>query len=46
MGTFDAEKKIYTMKKLPFQPKEFGVTMEEGAFGKPQPTSKFLVRGI
>ncbi|MFB0944824.1 MAG: hypothetical protein ACI9V1_001647 [Spirosomataceae bacterium] len=46
MGTFDAEKKIYKMKKLPFQPKEFGVTMEEGEFGKQQPTSEFLVRGI
>jgi hypothetical protein len=46
MGTFDAEKKIYKMKKLPFQPKEFGVTMEEGELGKPQPTSEFLVRGI
>lgn len=46
MGTFDAEKKIYKMKKLPFTPKEFGVTIEEGEFGKPQPTSDFLVRGI
>lgn len=46
MGTFDSEKKIYTMKKLPFSPKEFGVTVEEGLLGKPQPTSDFLVRGI
>lgn len=46
MGTFDAEKKIYEMKKLPFVPKEFGVTIEEGELGKPQPTSDFLVRGI
>ena len=46
MGTFDSEKKIYTMKKLPFDPKEFGVTMEKGKLGKPQPTSDFLVRGI
>lgn len=46
MGTFDSEKKIYTMKKLPFNPKEFGVTMEEGEFGMPQPTSEYLVRGI
>lgn len=46
MGTFDAEKKIYTMKKLPFVPMEFGVTVEEGVLGQPQPTSEFLVRGI
>ncbi len=46
LGTFDAEKKIYTMKKLPFVPKEFGVTVEVGELGQPQPTSDFLVRGI
>lgn len=46
MGTFDAEKKIYTMKKLPFIPKEFGVTVEEGELGQLKPTSDFLVRGI
>lgn len=46
MGTFDSEKKIYKMKKLPFTPKEFGVTMELGELGMPQPTSDFLVRGI
>jgi hypothetical protein len=46
MGTFDSEKKIYTMKKLPFTPREFGVTMEEGSIGQLQPTSEFLVHGI